>query len=91
LIEVDEGVVTPEFLDDFGASDDLTWARQEESQDAEWLRLELYANARSPQFSRPKIGFEYSEANDRSCGGILHDATPFGESLVRPAPAGPPR
>jgi hypothetical protein len=87
LVEVNERVIPPEFLDDLGARDDLTRALEQKRQDSKWLCLQPDADASFAQFSRLKIGFEYPEANDRSSGVVLHDETPAAGSLLQPRPA----
>jgi hypothetical protein len=76
LVEIDVGVVPPEFPHDFGARDDLTRTLEQQSEEPERLGLQLDADTRPPQFPRLKIGFEYPETNDGSGGVLPHDGTP---------------
>lgn len=82
LVEIDVGVVPPEFPHDRGTRDDFTRTLKQQSKHTEWLGLQLYANTCPTEFSRLKIGFKYAETDEVSIEVLLFDRVPSRRGLT---------
>jgi len=67
MIEIDDGVRTPDPLLKFVPADDFTRPFDKAGQYSKWLALQLDPATRLPQLSRLQVGLEYSKTDLRDC------------------------
>jgi hypothetical protein len=68
MIEVNEGILRPEFAAQFFSSNDFSWAFKQSGQHLERLFLELYFLAGVAEFPSLEINLERTEAGNRGQG-----------------------